>query len=130
MAIKIKRVYDPPAASDGIRVLVDRLWPRGISKEKARVNEWIKEIAPSDRLRQWFGHKPERWHEFQKRYCEELKSAERLESMHRLRALAKKERVTLLYAARDSEHNNAVVLAGILRENRRSWQPKKTFCKS
>lgn len=126
MAIKIKRIYDSPDDADGLRVLVDRLWPRGISKEKARVNEWFKEIAPSDRLRQWFGHKPERWHEFQKRYREELKSAERLESIHRLRALAKNETVTLLYASRDSEHNNAVVLAGALRVNRRSWQTKKT----
>jgi len=126
MAIKIKRIYDLSDDADGLRVLVDRLWPRGISKEKARVNEWLKEIAPSDKLRTWFGHKPERWHEFQKRYCEELKSAERLELIHRLRALAKKETVTLLYAARNSEHNNAVVLAGVLRENRRSWQTKKT----
>ncbi len=72
MSIKRKRVYDPPEKTDGTRILVDRLWPRGISKEKARVNEWLKEIAPSDELRQWFGHKPERWEEFQKCYRQEL----------------------------------------------------------
>jgi uncharacterized protein YeaO (DUF488 family) len=110
--IRIKRMYDPPAADDGRRVLVDRLWPRGVSKEKARIDEWVKEIAPSDDLRTWFGHDPGRWEEFRKRYREELEGhGELLES---LRTEAGKGTVTLLFAAKDAEHNNAVVLAEIL----------------
>ena len=115
MPIKIKRVYDPPEKADGTRILVDRLWPRGLAKEKARVNEWLKEIAPSSELRQWFGHKPARWEEFQKRYREELQTAERQEQLRHLRALMRKGTVTLLFAAKDSEHNNVKVLAGVLK---------------
>jgi len=114
MPIKIKRVYAPPEKADGTRILVDRLWPRGLSKEKARIDEWVKEIAPSDELRKWFGHKPERWEEFQKRYRVELQTAERQEQLRHLRALARKGTVTLLFAAKDSEHNNVKVLAGVV----------------
>jgi uncharacterized protein YeaO (DUF488 family) len=115
MAVKIKRIYDPPEKADGTRILVDRLWPRGISKEKVRIDEWLKEIAPSDKLRQWFGHKAERWEEFQKRYREELQTMERQEQLRHLRALARQGTVTLLFAAKDDERNNAVVLVKVMK---------------
>ncbi len=110
--IRIKRIYEPPAATDGRRVLVDRLWPRGMSKDEAKVDEWLKEIAPSDELRTWFGHDPAKWAEFRTRYREELKGHGEL--LDRLRAEARKETVTLLFAAKDEEHNNAVALKEIL----------------
>ena len=110
--IRIKRVYDLPAPDDGRRVLVDRLWPRGVAKNEARIDEWLKEIAPSDELRKWFGHDPARWQEFRKRYREELKRHGEL--LEKLRAEAIKGTVTLLFAAKDTEHNNAVVLQEIL----------------
>ena len=107
--LKIKRIYEPAESSDGFRVLVDRLWPRGVSKAKAHVDLWMKEIAPSDKLRKWFGRDPERWNEFQKRYREELK--EKSELLGQLRALHKKHRnVTLVYGAKDEQHNQAVAL--------------------
>jgi uncharacterized protein YeaO (DUF488 family) len=109
--IKIKRVYELPNDDDGVRILVDRLWPRGLEKEKARIDEWMKNIAPSAELRTWFGHKPERFAQFQSRYEQELQSdPERLELAERIRAIAAKQNVTLLYAAKDTEHNHAVVL--------------------
>jgi len=110
--IRIKRIYDPPAPDDGRRVLVDRLWPRGLAKEAARIDEWLKEIAPSDALRTWFGHDPARWEEFRKRYREELKG--HVEPLERLRAETEKGTVTLLFAAKDTAHNNAVVLKELL----------------
>lgn len=110
--IRIKRVYAEPAADDGLRLLVDRLWPRGLSKEKARLDDWLKELAPSDELRKWFGHDPARWEEFRERYRQEL--AGRPEALARLRALAARETVTLLFAAHDEAHNNAVVLKELL----------------
>ena len=112
--ITIKRIYDQPDPEDGRRVLVDRLWPRGLAKEKARVDDWLKEIAPSEELRKWFGHDPEKWDEFRRRYREELLAHGEL--LDRLREQAKKGRVTLLFAARDAEYNNAVVLQEILGE--------------
>jgi len=110
--VRIKRVYDPPAASDGRRVLVDRLWPRGLSKEQAAVDLWAKEVAPSDGLRRWFGHDPQKWGEFRSRYLDELEGA--AERVRELRALAREGVLTLVYAAKDEEHNNAVVLKEIL----------------
>ncbi len=110
--VGIKRIYDPPAPEDGTRVLVDRLWPRGISKDEARIDEWLKEIAPSDELRKWFGHDPARWEEFRKRYRQEL--AAKAELMDELRKLAGTRKMTLLFAAKDEEHNNAVVLKELL----------------
>ena len=109
----IKRIYEPPASDDGQRVLVDRIWPRGVSKESAALTLWLKEIAPSDELRKWFGHEPERWAEFQRRYRAELDGNG--EAVAQLRALLGKGRVTLLYGAHDEAHNNAVALAGYLR---------------
>ncbi|WP_298272976.1 DUF488 domain-containing protein [Geobacter sp.] len=110
--VRIKRIYDPPAPEDGTRILVDRLWPRGIARDEARIDEWLKEIAPSDELRKWFGHDPERWEEFRERYRRELEAKGEL--LDHLRALAGKGAVTLLFAARDGEHNNAVVLKEML----------------
>lgn len=114
--LKLRRVYDPPQATDGVRVLVDRLWPRGLSKEQARVDLWLREVAPSDRLRRWFGHDPAKWEEFRRRYLEELRSSPALEQLRVLSRRARRETVTLLFAARDEAHNNAVVLAEFLRE--------------
>ncbi len=114
MAITAKRIYDVPGRTDGIRILVDRLWPRGMKKETARVDEWLREIAPSTELRNWFGHKPERWLEFQKRYRRELQQHPRAELAEHLRSLARRKKVTLLYGARDTEHNQAVALSKYL----------------
>lgn len=113
MAVRSKRVYDPPARSDGYRVLIDRLWPRGISKERARLDEWARELAPSTELRRWFGHDPTRFEEFRRRYEAEL--AAQPEKVDELRSRARKGTLTLVYAARDTEHNDAVVLAEVLR---------------
>jgi len=110
--IRIKRVYDPVRPDDGRRVLVDRLWPRGVAKDEARIDEWLKEVAPSDELRKWFGHDPAKWEEFRTRYRQELKP--RGELLERLRSEARKGTVTLLFAAKDVEHNNAVVLKEML----------------
>ena len=109
----LKRVYEPAEESDGRRILVDRLWPRGLSKEDAAVDEWMKEIAPSTELRRWFGHDPKKWAEFQKRYRRELR--ERGALLDQLVQKASRGRVTLVYGARDEEHNDAVVLAAVLR---------------
>lgn len=107
---KLKRVYDPPAAGDGMRVLVDRLWPRGISKDKAKVDLWLKEIAPSDALRKRFHGHPEDWAAFRTAYAAELKEAAAQAAIKELRGHLRKGPVTLLYAARDEAHNNAVAL--------------------
>ena len=118
--VRIKRIYDDPAPDDGARVLVDRLWPRGLTKAKAAIDRWDKEVAPSTALRQWFGHDPARWDEFRRRYREEL-SAEG-EACDRLRALAETGPVTLLYGARDEAHNQAVALRDMLLEDEASPQ--------
>lgn len=109
---RVKRVYDEPARSDGTRILVDGLWPRGVSKEQARVAEWMREIAPSAALRNWFKHDPAKWAEFQRRYARELAANGQL--VDRLRGLANGKTVTLVYAAKDPEHNNAVALKAYL----------------
>lgn len=111
----LKRVYAPPAAEDGVRVLVDGLWPRGLSKDKAKVDLWLKEIAPSTALRQWFNHDPERWDAFRRKYEHELKDNEALDELSKL---VRRGRVTLLFAARDEHYNNAVVLEQLLRSRR------------
>jgi uncharacterized protein YeaO (DUF488 family) len=113
MDIRLKRAYEPASARDGYRVLVDRLWPRGVSKQQAKLDEWAKELAPSSQLREWFGHEPGRFPEFRRRYMDELRAhAPRLKE---LRRRAKMSTLTLVYSAHDSEHNDAVVLAEILR---------------
>ncbi|TIU51405.1 MAG: DUF488 domain-containing protein [Mesorhizobium sp.] len=110
--IAVRRVYEAPEKADGQRVLVDRIWPRGVAKKDAALTLWLKEIAPSDELRKWFGHEPERWAEFQKRYDGELDRNE--EALASLRALLRDGKVTLLYGAHDEAHNNAVALAKYL----------------
>jgi uncharacterized protein YeaO (DUF488 family) len=112
MKINIKRVYEPPAKDDGKRILVDRLWPRGLTKEKAAIDLWLKDIAPTTELRKWFGHEPDKWQEFQKRYRKELK--ENKEAVLILKKEAKSKTLTLLYAAKDELHNDAVVLKEFL----------------
>jgi uncharacterized protein YeaO (DUF488 family) len=119
MAIKIKRVYDKAQTSDGTRVLVDRLWPRGVSRSTARLDRWLRDIGPSNALRKWFGHKPERWKAFEKKYRHELQSPERRELLNELRRLASKRRVTLLFGASDRERNNAVVVEKMLKRSAR-----------
>jgi uncharacterized protein YeaO (DUF488 family) len=114
MAIRIKRAYEGPAAGDGTRVLVDRLWPRGLKKEQAAIDRWMRDIAPSGELRKWFGHDVERWPEFRKRYLAELK--ERDEDIKELVALARKGTLTLVFAAKDEEHNNARVIEECLKD--------------
>ncbi len=119
--ILLKRAYDKPTKSDGFRVLVDRLWPRGISKVNLRLDMWAKDAAPSTELRQWFGHDPERWSEFGKRYKVELKEAQGREAIVSILDSAKQApAITLVYGAKDTEHNEAVVLCGILERRLRS----------
>jgi uncharacterized protein YeaO (DUF488 family) len=115
MDVRLKRAYDPAEPDDGYRVLVDRLWPRGVSKERARLDEWARELAPSVELRTWFGHDPERFAEFERRYRAEL--AAHGAKLDELRGRAREGTLTLVYAARDEEHNDAVVLAERLREH-------------
>lgn len=110
--IKLKRAYEKSAPGDGTRILVDRLWPRGVSKAEAALDHWTKELAPSTKLRQWFGHDPARWQEFRERYRQEVR--QHRDQLRQVRDLARKGPVTLVYAARDEEHNEAVVLRNLL----------------
>jgi uncharacterized protein YeaO (DUF488 family) len=110
--IKLKRAYEKPLETDGTRILVDRLWPRGLTKRKARIDLWLKEIAPSTELRKWFGHDPAKWRSFRGRYGTELKHHP--EQLKLIRSKAKEGTVTLIYGARDQEHNEAVVLKQFL----------------
>lgn len=110
--ITLKRAYEKPEKGDGVRVLVDRLWPRGVSKAKLKLDRWEKDIAPSNELRTWFGHDPERWQEFKRKYKAELKP--HAKELKELRALSKKKTVTLLFGAKDETHNQAVVLKELL----------------
>ena len=112
--VLIKRAYDAPTSDDGTRVLVDRLWPRGLAKERAHIDEWLRDAAPSKELRQWYGHDPEKWDEFRRRYHAELKAGDAAQALDHLRELAAKGRLTLVFAARDAEHANARVLRDLL----------------
>jgi len=112
--IAIKRVYDPPSGTDGVRVLVDRLWPRGVKKENAYVERWLRELGPSTELRQFFGHDPARWPEFRKRYLIELERSEAKPLLAELEKIARHSVLTLVYSARDETHNQAVVLKELL----------------
>ena len=118
-ALRIKRVYDPAAKDDGLRVLVDRLWPRGIAKAKARIDLWLKDVAPSDKLRRQFHGHPEKWDDFVAAYRRELEQESAQSALVELQGLVRKEPVTLLYAARDETHNNAVALRRLLETSKR-----------
>ncbi len=121
--LKIKRAYDPPMADDGARILVDRIWPRGLRKDDAALTLWLKEIAPSSELRKWFDHDPARWAEFERRYRAELDQNE--EPVERLRDLLKTGAATLLYSARDREHNQAVVLAEYMKDRAKHGRDRR-----
>ncbi len=110
--VKIKRIYDPASRADGRRIYIDRLWPRGMKKEDAKMDEWLKELSPSDTLRKWFAHDPSKYVEFKRRYIKELRQQE--ETIAKLRKEARKETITLLFSAKDTEHNNATVLKEVL----------------
>ncbi len=109
--LKIKRVYEPYSKDDGYRILIDRLWPRGLTKQKTHIDLWLKEISPSDSLRKWFSHEPSKFDEFKKRYIKEIKD----EDINKILNILKDKDVTLLYSAKDKEHNNAVVLYELLK---------------
>ncbi len=110
--LKVKRVYDPPSSRDGRRFLVDRLWPRGVKRDALSLDDWLKDVGPSDALRRWFGHKPSRWEAFQRRYAVEL--GRRPETWRPLLEASRRGTVTLIYSARDPDHNNAVALKSYL----------------
>jgi uncharacterized protein YeaO (DUF488 family) len=110
--VKLKRTYESPTAEDGARILIDRLWPRGISKKKVALDQWMKDIAPSAKLRKWFGHDPTRWEEFRRRYADEVHQNSAL--LDQLRSLARQGPITLVYSAHDEVHNDAVVLRDLL----------------
>ncbi len=116
MSIGIKRAYEAASPGDGHRVLIDRLWPRGVPRSAAAIDEWRRELAPSDALRRWFGHDPARWDEFRERYRKELEAPEAQAALRELASRARRGPVTLVYGARDAEHNNAVVLQQVLVE--------------
>lgn len=118
--VQYRRVYEDPSAGDGMRILVDRVWPRGVRKDEAHLDEWMREVAPSTELRQWYGHDPDRYVEFRRRYLAELRDPARREAVDRLRESAGKRPMTLLTAARDLEHSQASVLAHWLNEWARS----------
>jgi uncharacterized protein YeaO (DUF488 family) len=122
--IRAKRIYEPPSRQDGRRILVDRLWPRGLTKEKASIDAWMKELSPSTELRKWYSHDPEKWDEFRRRYFRELE--EHLEAVEELAAAAKTRTVTLLFSTKEEERNNAVALAEYLGKPRRPTAEKKS----
>jgi len=122
----MKRAYEPPSTADGYRVLIDRLWPRGVRKEKLKLDEWAKDLAPSTELRHWFGHDPAKWKDFQSRYQEELRSGEAKGKLKEIAQRALEEPVTLVYAARDEEHNDAVVLEKLLEGEIKRAKRRKT----
>ncbi len=121
--ISVKRVYEPPAASDGTRFLVDHLWPRGLKKEAVKVKSWIKAVSPSNELRHWFGHEPAKWKEFQRRYFAELD--QKPETWQPLLEAAQEGHITLVFSARDEEHNNAVALKSYLEKRLRAKTPRR-----
>ena len=110
--VKLKRAYDAPTADDGARILIDRLWPRGVTKERAAIDQWMKDISPSTELRKWFGHDPARWDEFRRRYAQEVRKNSDL--LDQLRSLARHGPITLVYSAHDEKHNDAVELRQLI----------------
>lgn len=123
MTVQVKRAYEPPSPEDGYRVLIDRLWPRSVAKDSAAIDEWARDLAPSDDLRRWFGHRPERFDEFRRRYLDELR--DRKGHIAELRRRARSGTVTIVYAARDSAHSNAAVLAPVIARGFRTAAPKR-----
>jgi uncharacterized protein YeaO (DUF488 family) len=120
MTVSIKRVYEPADRSDGVRILVDRLWPRGLTKEKAAIDEWLRDLAPSNELRRWYHARPSEWEAFRKKYLKELSQPEQQQALHHLYDLAhQKERLTLLFASKNESLNNAVVLKELLEGKRK-----------
>lgn len=125
--IAIKRAYDPPSRADGTRILVDRLWPRGIRKQQLQVKQWMRELGPSNELRRFFGHNSARWDQFRKRYLRELKRPETANLLRELVGIARQERLTLIYSAKDEEHNQAVILKELLEQQLRgATEPIRT----
>jgi len=114
MPVQLKRIYETPAKTDGVRVLVDRVWPRGVTKQAAQVDEWLKELGPSNELRQWFNHEIARWPEFQTRYRAELSAQDQQARLQHLRQIASDGTLTLVYSAKDTDHNQAAVIAAQL----------------
>jgi uncharacterized protein YeaO (DUF488 family) len=110
--VRLKRAYEPPATDDGTRILIDRLWPRGLTKERAAIDQWMKDISPSTKLRKWFGHDPARWDEFRRRYAQEVHKNSAL--LEQLRSLAQRGPITLVYSAHDEKHNDAVELKELI----------------
>ncbi len=114
MPVQVKRVYEPPAPADGLRILVDRLWPRGLAKEQAKVDLWLRDIAPSDELRKWFGHRPERFEQFVERYMAELQDPQHRAALQQLQDLAKEGMVTLLFSAKEARLSHVSILADVI----------------
>ncbi|MCG8409106.1 MAG: DUF488 family protein [Phycisphaerales bacterium] len=124
MPIALKRVYDPVSKDDGMRILVDRLWPRGLSKERAKIDQWLRDVAPSDALRKWFNHEPEKWARFKRRYFEELRGHDGI--IQEIRQLASRETVTLVFAAKEKRMNNAVAFKEYVLRSRKGVRSKRT----
>jgi uncharacterized protein YeaO (DUF488 family) len=124
MTVTVKRVYEAPGRKDGTRVLVDRLWPRGLRKQDAAIESWLRDLAPSNELRKWFHAQPERWEEFRKRYLKELSAAKAQSALNRLYDLERRGTLTLLYASKNEEHNNATVLRDLIEGARKP--PRRT----
>ena len=114
MSVHIRRIYEPPTLKDGYRVLIDRVWPRGVTKQEARLDEWARNLAASTDLRRWFGHDPAKWDEFRRRYHAELLAPDRSAALEALAQRARQGTITIVYGARDEQHNNAVALAEVL----------------
>jgi uncharacterized protein YeaO (DUF488 family) len=124
--IQLKRIYDAPSETDGLRILVDRLWPRGMTKKRAAVDLWLKEVAPSTDLRQWFGHDPAKWNQFQERYRKELRAYK--DAIGLLNEMSQEGPITLLYGARDEEHNEALVLKTLLDHGKKAQRERQELC--
>jgi uncharacterized protein YeaO (DUF488 family) len=112
--LRIKRAYEPVENADGKRILIDRLWPRGLSKSEAHIDEWLKDLAPSTELRKWFGHDPQKWGEFRKRYIKELSSPEKTRLLEDIARRSRRETITLIYSAKDTEHSDVKVLEELI----------------
>jgi uncharacterized protein YeaO (DUF488 family) len=126
MALCVKRVYEEPETSDGERILVDRIWPRGLPREKAQISNWRRDLAPSNDLRKWFGHDPDRWEEFRERYRAELEAAGKISDLRDIAGRAVEENVTLLFGAKDMKHNNARALEAFVEEVQHQFRTRQS----